>query len=129
MNKGPCFGFRDLWIEYSSRGFIGISNQLSYEKKIIERDIFEIEEYEVFQIRRVSALTGFDMSVFKKISKKIIYNEDNEDNEVLEVRGLGIGSCIGCGIIKSCPGCGELERCGTLKRCACIGCKYNLTDM
>ncbi|CAG8587586.1 13318_t:CDS:2 [Dentiscutata heterogama] len=134
MNKGPCFGFRDLWIEYSSRrSVVGISNQHSYEIKIIDKNFFEIEEYEVFQIRRLSVLTGFAMSKFKKISKNII---NNEDNKVLEVRGLGMGSCIGCGRIKSCAGCGELERCGTLKHCAicgaikrcktcaCIVCKY-----
>ncbi|CAG8580309.1 4217_t:CDS:2, partial [Gigaspora rosea] len=46
--KGPCFGFQDLWIEYyrSQRSAVGISKQNSYEIGIIDKDIFEIEEYE-----------------------------------------------------------------------------------
>ncbi|CAG8606425.1 5497_t:CDS:2, partial [Dentiscutata heterogama] len=79
MNKGPCFGFRDLWIEYSSPRFaVGISDQHSYETKIIDKNIFEIEEYEVFQIKRVSILSGFARQMFKKKSVNIKYNEDNE---------------------------------------------------
>ncbi|RIA94183.1 hypothetical protein C1645_873637 [Glomus cerebriforme] len=54
-NRGPCFGLQDLCISSSrsSRPFnniIGKSKQHSYEKKIIDRETFEIEEYEVFQI-------------------------------------------------------------------------------
>ncbi|RHZ85903.1 hypothetical protein Glove_58g108 [Diversispora epigaea] len=47
-NKGPCFGLQDLRIN-SSRSFnniIGESRKHSYEKQIISRETFEIEEYE-----------------------------------------------------------------------------------
>ncbi|RHZ85345.1 hypothetical protein Glove_66g67 [Diversispora epigaea] len=47
-NKGPCFGLQDLRIN-SSRSFnnvVGESRKHSYEKKIISRETFEIEEYE-----------------------------------------------------------------------------------
>ncbi|RGB40518.1 BTB/POZ domain-containing protein [Rhizophagus diaphanus] len=47
-DKGPCFGLQDLWIQSSSRS--GKSKQKSYEKTIINRETFEIEEYEVYQI-------------------------------------------------------------------------------
>jgi len=51
-NKGPCFGLQDLWIQSGSsiHNVIGKSEQRSYEKKIIDKVTFEIEEYEVFQI-------------------------------------------------------------------------------
>ncbi|RHZ85949.1 hypothetical protein Glove_58g62 [Diversispora epigaea] len=51
-NKGPYFGLRDLRIT-SARSFnhlFGESRIRSYEKKIISRETFEIEDYEVFQI-------------------------------------------------------------------------------
>ncbi|CAG8832342.1 44497_t:CDS:2, partial [Gigaspora margarita] len=50
-NKGPCFGLHDLHIT-SSRpdNIICKSKKHSYEKKVICRETFEIEEYEVFQI-------------------------------------------------------------------------------
>ncbi|CAG8463240.1 21124_t:CDS:2, partial [Gigaspora rosea] len=50
--RGPCFGFKDLWIENNSsqRSALGISEQLSYETGIINKHVFEIEEYEVFQV-------------------------------------------------------------------------------
>ncbi|RHZ85964.1 hypothetical protein Glove_58g80 [Diversispora epigaea] len=47
-NKGPCFGLQDLCIN-SSRPFndvTGKSRKHSYEKKIISRETFEIEDYE-----------------------------------------------------------------------------------
>ncbi|CAG8781698.1 19550_t:CDS:1, partial [Racocetra fulgida] len=46
--RGPCFGFKDLWVEYnkSQRSTVGISKQHSYELGIIDKDTFEIEEYE-----------------------------------------------------------------------------------
>ncbi|GET51280.1 BTB/POZ domain-containing protein [Rhizophagus irregularis DAOM 181602=DAOM 197198] len=47
-NKGPCFGFQDLWIRSDSR--FGKSKQKSYEKKIIDNESFNIAEYEVFQV-------------------------------------------------------------------------------
>ncbi|GBC10237.1 hypothetical protein RclHR1_09460010 [Rhizophagus clarus] len=47
-DEGPCFGLQDLWIQSNSRS--GRSKQKSYEKEIIDRETFEIEEYEVFQI-------------------------------------------------------------------------------
>ncbi|GBB93831.1 hypothetical protein RclHR1_02240003 [Rhizophagus clarus] len=51
-NKGPCFGLQDLWIQNDSplNNIVGESKQRSYEKKIIDRENFVIEEYEVFQI-------------------------------------------------------------------------------
>ncbi|CAG8750192.1 23658_t:CDS:2, partial [Dentiscutata erythropus] len=78
MNKGPCFGFRDLWIEYSTRGYaVGINNQHSYEKKIIEENIFEIEEYEVFQIRRASFAIGLQGR--KILNKTLKFSECKND--------------------------------------------------
>ncbi|CAG8552876.1 25096_t:CDS:2, partial [Gigaspora rosea] len=58
VSKGPCFGFQDLWIGSNS----GISKHHSYEMGIIDKETFEIEEYEVFQI------------IYKKISFGIIFN-------------------------------------------------------
>ncbi len=57
-SKGLCFGFgmKDLCISdvlsqvASHSNIVGISRQYSYEKKIINSETFEIEEYEVFQI-------------------------------------------------------------------------------
>ncbi|CAG8467044.1 13291_t:CDS:2, partial [Dentiscutata erythropus] len=48
MSKGPCFGFQDLWIEYnaSQNSDVGKSKQHSYEIGIIDKNTFEIEEYE-----------------------------------------------------------------------------------
>ncbi|GBC10238.1 hypothetical protein RclHR1_09460011 [Rhizophagus clarus] len=48
-NRGPCFGLQDLWVHQSSLER-GRSKQNSYEKKIINKETFEMEEYEVFQI-------------------------------------------------------------------------------
>ncbi|CAG8518245.1 22066_t:CDS:2 [Cetraspora pellucida] len=47
-DKGPCFGLQDLWIQSNSsrRSASGISKQRSYEMGIIDKDTFEIEEYE-----------------------------------------------------------------------------------
>ncbi|RIB28870.1 TLD-domain-containing protein [Gigaspora rosea] len=71
MTKGPCFGFQDLWIEYkSSQGsVVGISKQNSYEIGIIDKDILEIEEYEVFQIN--DKQSSFRI-MFNKIIKFIL---------------------------------------------------------
>ncbi|PKY55923.1 hypothetical protein RhiirA4_475780, partial [Rhizophagus irregularis] len=67
-NKGPCFGLQDLCIKplIPSNNFnvICVSKQHSYEKKIINGEIFEIEEYEVFQIDR-----GFSHKMFQFIVK------------------------------------------------------------
>ncbi|CAG8440625.1 10407_t:CDS:2 [Funneliformis caledonium] len=49
-SKGPCFGLKDLCVTHSLSNIVGISRQYSYEKKIINNETFEIEEYEVFQI-------------------------------------------------------------------------------
>ncbi|CAG8632299.1 15955_t:CDS:2, partial [Acaulospora morrowiae] len=51
-NKGPCFGLQDLRIHSSNslNDVICKSRKHSYEKKIINRETFEMEEYEVFQI-------------------------------------------------------------------------------
>ncbi|RIA95262.1 hypothetical protein C1645_734229 [Glomus cerebriforme] len=52
-DKGPCFGLKDLLIRSKSRSFknvVGESKQKSYEEKIINKETFEIEEYEVFQV-------------------------------------------------------------------------------
>ncbi|CAG8564718.1 11900_t:CDS:2, partial [Dentiscutata erythropus] len=48
MARGPCFGYQDLWIEHnrSQRSVTGKSKQHSYECGIIDKDTFEIEEYE-----------------------------------------------------------------------------------
>ncbi|KAF0471127.1 serine-enriched protein [Gigaspora margarita] len=93
------------------------------------KSVFELEE---------SKISGFVMSMFEKISRFIM---SNGVQDVPEIRGLGMGSCIGCGAIKICAGCGELERCGTLKycavcgtikrctNCACIRCKYSLRGL
>ncbi|CAG8564737.1 11901_t:CDS:2 [Dentiscutata erythropus] len=59
--RGPCFGFQDLWIEHnnSQRFAVGKCKRNSYEKRIINKDTFEIEEYE--------KIFGFIVSMFKKI--------------------------------------------------------------
>ncbi|CAG8580877.1 20076_t:CDS:2 [Rhizophagus irregularis] len=43
---GPCFGLKDLFVN----GDTGDCKRHSYEKKIIDIERFEIEEYEIFQI-------------------------------------------------------------------------------
>ncbi|CAG8671061.1 4796_t:CDS:2, partial [Racocetra fulgida] len=49
-SRGPCFGFKDLWIEEntynSQRSVVGTSKKHSYEKGIIDKETFGIEEYE-----------------------------------------------------------------------------------
>ncbi|CAG8641481.1 580_t:CDS:1, partial [Racocetra persica] len=79
--KGPCFGFRDLWVEYSSSGssrrsIVGTSSQYCYERRVTDKHSFEIEEYEVFRIKKLSILSGFVMSMFKKINGFIKNNEE-----------------------------------------------------
>ncbi|GBC10239.1 hypothetical protein RclHR1_09460012 [Rhizophagus clarus] len=64
-NRGPCFGLQDLWIHQSSSGCR--SKQKSYEKEIINKETFEIEEYEVFQI------IDERFSISKFIKKKFNY--------------------------------------------------------
>ncbi|POG65429.1 hypothetical protein GLOIN_2v1880601 [Rhizophagus irregularis DAOM 181602=DAOM 197198] len=52
-NEGPYFWLQDLYIKSSGsfiNNIVGKSKQHSYEKKIINRETFEIEEYEVFQV-------------------------------------------------------------------------------
>ncbi|PKC01056.1 hypothetical protein RhiirA5_504827 [Rhizophagus irregularis] len=49
-NKGPCFGLQDLFVYSLNNNIVGKSKQTSYEKKVINKEAFEIEEYEVFQI-------------------------------------------------------------------------------
>ena len=53
-NRGPCFGLKDLCVDpsqgTSSNNVVGKSRQHSYERKIINRESFEIEKYEVFQV-------------------------------------------------------------------------------
>ncbi|CAG8843713.1 46506_t:CDS:1, partial [Gigaspora margarita] len=50
-NKGPCFGLQDLHItSLGPNNIICKSKKHSYENKVIRRETFEIEEYEVFQI-------------------------------------------------------------------------------
>ncbi|CAG8595190.1 2403_t:CDS:2, partial [Acaulospora morrowiae] len=48
-NKGPCFGLKDLRIipSNSYNNIVCESRNYSYEKKIINKEIFEIEDYEV----------------------------------------------------------------------------------
>ncbi|CAB5338087.1 unnamed protein product [Rhizophagus irregularis] len=51
--RGPYFWLQDLYIKSSGsfiNNIVGKSKQHSYEKKIINRETFEIEEYEVFQV-------------------------------------------------------------------------------
>ncbi|CAB4389984.1 unnamed protein product [Rhizophagus irregularis] len=66
-NKGPCFGLQDLCIKplIPSNNFNVVceSRQHSYEKKIINGEIFEIEEYEVFQVDK-----GFSHKMFQFIA-------------------------------------------------------------
>ncbi|PKC08946.1 hypothetical protein RhiirA5_416302 [Rhizophagus irregularis] len=78
-NKGPCFGLQDLCIKpLSNVGVICESRQHSYEKKIINREIFEIEEYEVFQVdkgffnRMLQFITKWFKKIFLYIMMKII---------------------------------------------------------
>ncbi|GET53784.1 BTB/POZ domain-containing protein [Rhizophagus irregularis DAOM 181602=DAOM 197198] len=52
-NEGPYFWLQDLYIKSSGsfiNNIVGKSKQHSYEKKIIDRETFEIEEYKVFQV-------------------------------------------------------------------------------
>ncbi|GET63828.1 BTB/POZ domain-containing protein [Rhizophagus irregularis DAOM 181602=DAOM 197198] len=52
-NEGPHFWLQDLYIKSSGsfiNNIVGKSKQRSYEKKIINRETFEIEKYEVFQV-------------------------------------------------------------------------------
>jgi hypothetical protein len=75
-NKGPCFGLQDLWIQTSRSGG---SKQQSYEKKVINREIFDIEEYEVFQIidkrfsllKHIKKIYYFSVRTYKKTEKKV----------------------------------------------------------
>ncbi|CAB4420218.1 unnamed protein product [Rhizophagus irregularis] len=89
-NRGPCFGLQDLWI--NSNSMFGSSKQKSYEKKIINKTTFEIEEYEVFQIidKRFS-LFKFIKKIFKKTLQFIysrlelmIYTPNRRDNKIIE---------------------------------------------
>ncbi|GBC10228.1 hypothetical protein RclHR1_09460001 [Rhizophagus clarus] len=84
-NKGPCFGFQDLWIQDNSR--TGISKQKFYENKIIGSESFEIEEYEVFQIidKRFS---------FLKLFKKICSFTWKVIKKIFQLIGVGIRSFI-----------------------------------
>jgi hypothetical protein len=75
QNRGPCFGLQDLYIKSSGsfiNSIVGKSKQHSYEKKIIDRETFEIEEYEVFQVIDNRSYT-FMLIRFQKIFKKIFY--------------------------------------------------------
>ncbi|CAG8740268.1 6570_t:CDS:1, partial [Racocetra fulgida] len=53
IDKGPCFGLQDLWILYdhSQNVATGRCKKHSYNVGIIDKDTFEIEEYEIFQIK------------------------------------------------------------------------------
>ncbi|GBC10236.1 hypothetical protein RclHR1_09460009 [Rhizophagus clarus] len=77
-NKGPCFGLHDLWIPSSySQSRSGTNTQKSYEKKVIDRETFDIEDYEVFQIidKSYSPLNiikrtfNFSVRMYKKMEK------------------------------------------------------------
>ncbi|CAB4387697.1 unnamed protein product [Rhizophagus irregularis] len=77
-NKGPCFGLHDLWIQSSSpQSRSGMSTQKSYEKKVINGEIFDIEEYEVFQIidkrfsplKLIKKMFNFSVKMYKKTEK------------------------------------------------------------
>ncbi|CAG8616803.1 27153_t:CDS:2 [Gigaspora margarita] len=77
ITRGPCFGFLDLWIQYNSsrRSTIGISIKHSYDIGIIDKEVFEIEDFEVFQIKKISVLSSFAKSIPEKVSGFIMYNE------------------------------------------------------
>ncbi|CAG8568962.1 3036_t:CDS:2 [Acaulospora morrowiae] len=45
-NKGPCFGLHDLHINSSGSNIFCESRKYSYEKNVINKEIFQIEEYE-----------------------------------------------------------------------------------
>ncbi|PKC00596.1 hypothetical protein RhiirA5_427943 [Rhizophagus irregularis] len=76
-NKGPCFGLHDLFIYSLNDNIVGKSKQHSYEKKVINKEIFEIEEYEVFQIiddrlsnrifRSINRVFRFIKRMFKRV--------------------------------------------------------------
>lgn len=68
-NQGPRFGIQDLCINPrlispNNVGVIGKSSQYSYEKRIINREEFDIEEYEVFEIDK-----GYVNKMFQFIMK------------------------------------------------------------
>ena len=58
---GPCFGNGDLWMNHASdtaseNNRKWSSRRSSYEYSIIDKDTFDCEDYEVFQIIRKSAV-------------------------------------------------------------------------
>ncbi|CAG8757131.1 14143_t:CDS:1, partial [Racocetra fulgida] len=94
ITKGPCFGCRDLWVECDSSGssrrsVVGTSSQYCYIR-VTDKHTFEIEEYEVFRIKKLSKLSGFVKSMFKKMTGFIKDNEEVQEAQVQEVRGLGM---------------------------------------
>ncbi|GES99067.1 BTB/POZ domain-containing protein [Rhizophagus clarus] len=71
-DKGPCFGFEDLFIYSLNGNTAGKSKQYSYEKEVINKENFEIEEYEVFQIiddRLKSIVFQFINRMFRSIKR------------------------------------------------------------
>ncbi|UZO12967.1 uncharacterized protein OCT59_004474 [Rhizophagus irregularis] len=71
-DKGPCFGLQDLWIQSSSRS--GRSKQKSYEKTIINKETFEIEEYEVYQI--IDTRFSYYEFIKRIFNEEILYLND-----------------------------------------------------
>ncbi|PKY44520.1 hypothetical protein RhiirA4_443175 [Rhizophagus irregularis] len=71
-DKGPCFGLQDLWIQSSSRS--GKSKQKSYEKTIINKETFEIEEYEVYQI--IDTRFSYYEFIKRIFNEEILYLND-----------------------------------------------------
>ncbi|UZO06757.1 uncharacterized protein OCT59_027066 [Rhizophagus irregularis] len=80
-NKGPCFGLQDLFVYSLNNNIVGKSKQHSYEKKVINKEAFEIEEYEVFQIvddrlssrifRSINRIFRFIKRMFKRVIRFI----------------------------------------------------------
>ncbi|CAG8494780.1 389_t:CDS:2 [Cetraspora pellucida] len=68
IDKGPCFGLQDLWILYnhSQHVTVGRCKQHTYNVGIIDKDTFEIEEYEIFQITDKRFLLKILNSIVKR---------------------------------------------------------------
>ncbi|GBC22547.2 BTB/POZ domain-containing protein [Rhizophagus irregularis DAOM 181602=DAOM 197198] len=82
----PYFGLQDLYIKSSGsfiNNIVGKSKQHPYEKKIINRETFKIEEYEVFQViidNRLSTLILIRVQKIFKKSFNIIKRRSNRYN-------------------------------------------------
>jgi hypothetical protein len=82
-DKGPCFGLQDLQIQSNSR--YGASQQKSYENKIIDRETFQIEEFEIFQIidERLSLFKPI-RKIFNFVRRKFKRKEEEQEVNYLD---------------------------------------------